>query len=130
MTKWYDRIGNSIEMMLYKNDEKTDFEWVKGKVIEGYRYQDGIITMVSNNGVKMQCGVSSETFRKADDSLGDLITNADRIRAMSDEELAEFMDNIENNPCEHCIVGTCDGFSGEQCKEKKVEWLKQEAEDD
>ena len=42
------------------------------------------------------CGVDGEYihFRKCSDSLGDLLTNADRIRNMSDEKLAEWLTNI------------------------------------
>jgi hypothetical protein len=57
--------------------------------------------------------------------LGDLQTNADRIRAMSDEELAEFIcsrchfQDIDNTMCGAII--SCDG----NC----LEWLKQPAEE-
>ena len=46
MVKWYDRIGNRIEMKLYEDADSPEFEWVKGNVIKGYRYQDGIVTVV------------------------------------------------------------------------------------
>lgn len=29
MINWYDRIGNRIEMKLYEDSDKPDFEWVK-----------------------------------------------------------------------------------------------------
>ena len=32
MIKWYDRIGNKIEMKLYENADKPDF-FVGGKII-------------------------------------------------------------------------------------------------
>ena len=51
------------------------------------------------------------------------ITNADRIRAMSDEELADFMtDDFCELLCKSPIA--CDG----QCKLKLLQWLKQEIE--
>lgn len=59
-------------------------------------------------------------------------TNADRIRSMSDEELAEFLDDLTDNCCrcvEHQNCGNCQiglddktGF----CDIKK--WLQSEAE--
>ena len=53
------------------------------------------------------------------------ITNADRIRSMSDEELADF---ITDDMC-GLICGdplACEG----QCKQKMLDWLKEEAKDD
>lgn len=52
-------------------------------------------------------------------------SNGDRIRAMSDEELAEFMaedfcELLCGSPC------VCDG----QCDVKLLKWLKMEANDD
>lgn len=50
------------------------------------------------------------------------ITNADRLRSMSDEAMADF---ITDDMCE-LLCGaplSCDG----QCKQKMIDWLKQEA---
>lgn len=57
-------------------------------------------------------------------------TNAERIRAMSDEELAEFIASISD----HCLAGigavdcsnmqNCDG-----CKNVTLEWLKSEVKE-
>lgn len=51
------------------------------------------------------------------------ITNADRIRGMSDEELAELIANYAG--CAHCpgYHVQCDN----RCKENWLDWLKQEA---
>lgn len=91
MVKWYDRIGNTIEM-------RIGSDWIKGIVVDGDRAGDGIINMETEDKQKYWCGVGGEYihFRKCEDSLGDLITNSDRIRAMSDEELAEFIINFKN----------------------------------
>lgn len=54
------------------------------------------------------------------------MTNAERIRAMDDEELAEFL--ARKSPCTHfCnyIGKTCQGVS---CKQGILEWLQSEAE--
>ena len=60
-------------------------------------------------------------------------TNADRIRAMSDEELAEWMHNgISTDPCDYCEYnnGYCDGSpcKGKADADKLIEWLKQPKE--
>jgi hypothetical protein len=63
------------------------------------------------------------------------MTNADRIRAMSDEELAAFLDTF--GCCHHCSeherLSDNRFLSDERCDEKCVEhcleWLKQPAED-
>ena len=63
-------------------------------------------------------------------------TNADRIRAMSDEELAEFLTHINPTNCQDCAFShgwRCqpdrDGYSDfEKCKEGRKRWLQQTAE--
>lgn len=52
-------------------------------------------------------------------------TNADRIRHMSDKELAEFLANITH--CEDCRDDHC-CFSDETCKQNHLNWLQSEAE--
>ena len=61
------------------------------------------------------------------------ITNADRIRAMSDEELAEWIHNgISSDACDYCEYnnGYCDGSPcrGKAEAEIITDWLKQPAE--
>ena len=55
-------------------------------------------------------------------------TNADRIRNMSDEELAEFL--AYNAYCEECYVKKDDYccYPDGTCKQKHLEWLQSEAE--
>ena len=55
-------------------------------------------------------------------------TNADRIRAMTDEEMAEFMSNKVD--CQYCNVKTewC-SESEIACRRGWLDWLKQEAEE-
>ena len=65
------------------------------------------------------------------------MTNADRIRAMSDEELAEFLTHINPTNCKDCAFshGWCcqpdrDDYSDfEKCKEGRKRWLQQPAEE-
>ena len=69
----------------------------------------------------------------------DIITNADRIRAMSDEELAELLISADFcEGCEYCDkVGICryceahpDGVLADGCKQAARKWLQQPAEED
>lgn len=53
------------------------------------------------------------------------MTNADRIRAMTDEELAELLCNGKNTfRCYVCPVEQCD----DKCEKHCMEWLKQPKE--
>ena len=56
------------------------------------------------------------------------MTNADRIRNMSDEELAEFL--AYNAYCEECYVKKDDSccYPDGTCRQKHLEWLKSKAE--
>ena len=57
------------------------------------------------------------------------MTNADKIRGMTDEQLAEFLDRLIESPCRFCRYGdgnSCDG----SCDEATIDWLKQEATND
>lgn len=49
----------------------------------------------------------------------DLLTNAERIRAMTDDELAEFLDK---NLCDMVCRG--EGYCDDQCTEHILDWLK------
>lgn len=75
-------------------------------------YGDGLITDVTME-------ITSSKFTT---------TNADRIRNMSDEELAEFM--AYNAYCEECYVKKDDSccYPDGTCKQKHLEWLQSEAE--
>lgn len=54
-------------------------------------------------------------------------SNADRIRAMTDEELAEFM--ADNVGCDDCrFYATCRHDPNKICDEDWLDWLKQEVE--
>ena len=56
------------------------------------------------------------------------MTNADRIRAMSDEELAEFIDRCEMNDIDYAKT-FCDLCNGQyECDQCRLDWLKQPAE--
>ena len=63
-------------------------------------------------------------------------TNADRIRAMRDDELAEFLTHINPTNCKDCAFShgwRCqpdrdDDSDFEKCEEGRKRWLKQPAE--
>ena len=55
------------------------------------------------------------------------ITNADRFRAMSDEELAELW--WERVDCGECPVHKECRMTGQDCKRLALDWLRQEAAD-
>lgn len=60
-------------------------------------------------------------------------TNADRIRAMSDEELAEFISRIEIGDFGQQVYGKtfCDMCKGQyECDDCRLWWLQQPAEED
>lgn len=54
-------------------------------------------------------------------------TNADRIRHMSDEELAEFLE--KNGMCGLCEYRDKENCLGESCKKGYLKWLQSEAEE-
>ena len=114
MTKWYNRVGNTIEMCV-------DGNWIKGIVVKGERSFDGIINMKTLTGRHCWCGCGGEGihFRKCDDSDGDLLTNADRIRSMSDEELAEWLTKITDDAQSDAMT---------RCDYQWSDWLKEERE--
>lgn len=73
--------------------------------------------------------------QRAKFGLGDPQTNADRIRAMSDEELAVFVRAVimaEDCPVTECDCDKCffkePCFNGSKWRGKETEWLKQPAE--
>lgn len=57
-------------------------------------------------------------------------TNADRIRNMSDEELAEFIEQISTDSMETISFGTKEYKEIWERKETALEWLQSEAEED
>ena len=67
------------------------------------------------------------SFKKCNDSLGDLQTNADRIRSMSDEELAEFFS--EKMDCAPCPASEEVECGCDRCVDLIKEWLKREVEE-
>lgn len=62
------------------------------------------------------------------------MTNGDRIRAMSDEQLylwsiKQIGCGFDFFPCGVVCDGKCESYSDESCKAKIMEWLKQPSEE-
>ena len=56
-------------------------------------------------------------------------TNADRIRAMSNEELAEFLSSGLKEPCDCCQLAVFEGACTETlCDDAMMKWLQQPVE--
>lgn len=57
-------------------------------------------------------------------------TNADRIRSMTDEELAEFLHDFDE--CDYCDKAECDSCTRDDCDTHSVKslvaWLQKECE--
>lgn len=77
---------------------------------------------------------TSETKTAVEYSIVEPKTNADRIRAMSDEELAKLL--FERGNCgEYCYgicsyQDECNGYSSDNfCISKIVEWMKKEVKE-
>ena len=95
-------------------------EYGNGSLI-GNNFQKGFIEKIADHLIAN--GVTLAT----DNNVGDK-TNADRIRAMSDEELADaWMKDVA--VCHRCVYTEeceCDEYvTIEKCKEGLLEWLKQ-----
>lgn len=62
------------------------------------------------------------------------LSNADQIRAMSDEELAEFLEHVHVDPCSACCDNLywCRRNNAPEpfCQKHLFIWLQQPAEDD
>ena len=78
-------------------------------------------------------GITSKMVDCSQYKPGRVLTNADRIRAMTDEELAEFISRIEIGDFGPQVYGKtfCDLCSGQyECDNCRLWWLQQPAEED
>lgn len=90
------------------------------------------ITKICECACSMNCDKNATELRP--DRNPDIITNADRIRAMSDEELAVFLERVRVDPCSTCCDNLywCRRNNAPEpvCKNHFLEWLQQPAEED
>ena len=91
---------------------------------EGYSFcnEDGTIPKWDKEyGAEPYIDIGGEFYNKP-------ITNADRIRSMSDEELADFIDRCEMGDIDYANT-FCDLCNGQyECDQCRLDWLKQPAE--
>ena len=111
---------NSLEIIARMLDNKPYYE-LKYRQVGKKDYSIGY----SSYDLKIVLGYIDEYFEIVESHKR---TNADRIRNMSDEELAEFL--AYNAYCEECYVEKDDSccYPGGTCKKKHLEWLQSEAE--
>ena len=122
MTKWYDRIGNEIKMIVPV--DHGQFNVIVGTVYAGERSRDGIVSMRGEDGKDYFCGVDNWTLQKTENTLPDLLTNADRIRQMTDEELNTFLWAWKINSLASFME---EGGAGLMNAVGQLEWLQEEA---
>lgn len=82
---------------------------------------------------KTLCGEPEDAALGCDNRIVSQITNADRVRAMSDEELADFISRIEIGDFGPQVYGKtfCDMCDGQyECDDCRLWWLRQPAEED
>lgn len=58
---FYYTEGAEIEMFI-------DGKWTRGKVVNGYRFRDGLITMETVEGRRVWCGEASGAWREPERS--------------------------------------------------------------
>lgn len=94
------------------------------------------ITKICECACSMNCDKNATELRP--DRNPDIITNADRIRAMTDEELSDiFLRADFCKYCEHEKDGVCNYICAypniplyDGCKQAALTWLQQPAEED
>ena len=106
---------------------EPDPAWCEIKTLEG--------TMIANTGDYIIQGVHGEIYPCKADIFQKTYTedkpktNADRIRAMSDEELADFLDRWAMGDIDYAKT-FCDLCNGQfECDQCRLDWLQKPAED-
>ena len=57
------------------------------------------------------------------------VTNSDKIRSMTDQELAVFLSRDLKEPCDYCQLAVFEGACTETlCEDAMMKWLRQPAE--
>ena len=110
----------SLEIIVRMIDNKPYYEIKYKKVGEDY-YHVGYSSFNIDNVLKWR----DECFELVDVKA----TNADRIRNMSDEELAEFIEQISTDSMETISFGTKEYKEIWERKETALEWLRSEVEE-
>ena len=100
-------------------------------IMVGYNYCSGTkeCDACSCKGNKTKCDFYPDVKRKAIYKMKGIKTNADRIRSMTDEELAEFIEDATGSytPCRFCNPITKeDGHCNLACDDGVLNWVKAE----
>ena len=120
---------NQHDALILQNDGSLHYENLQccaGTMFpeEGYSFcnEDGTIPKWDKEyGAEPYIDIGGEFYNKP-------TTNADRIRAMSDEELAEFIYRCEMNDIDYAKT-FCDLCNGQyECDKCRLDWLQQPAE--
>ena len=120
---------NQHDALILQNDGSLHYENLQccaGTMFpeEGYSFcnEDGTIPKWDKEyGAEPYIDIGGEFYNKP-------ITNADKIRAMSDEELADFIDRCEMGDIDYANT-FCDLCNGQyECDQCRLDWLKQKAE--
>lgn len=82
---------------------------------------DGCTCLIDKRSIYNAFAYSCDQFRPAKP-----MTNADRIRNMTVEELAKFMCLVKDKLCFGCSFSHVDECEGISCEEARKQWLKQE----
>lgn len=73
----------------------------------------------------------ADRYEKATGKKFDVKTNAQKIRGMSDEELAVFLSKDLKQPCDYCQLAVFEGACTETlCEDAMMKWLQMPAEED
>ena len=91
-----------------------------------HAYQDGFNDGVASVAKPFGNGMDVCPVCGSPSTIGKPVTNADRIRAMTDEELSQFLCSWHNaEECHHCVAERfCEyGHTG------MIDWLQQEADE-
>lgn len=97
--------------------------------IDGFKCIDDIVQAVLNYTYK------GKTLKEWADRISKPLTNGDRFRSMTDEELAEEMSVRLSEDCLMCPVleADCpvwDKTKNAECKDAMLDWLRQEVKSD
>ena len=94
-----------------------------------YCQEKGVVCQYA--GYNLRCRITACVM---DGSFRIRITNADRIRGMTDEELAAFLERVHVDPCSACCDNLywCRRNNAPEpvCKNHFLKWLQQPAEED
>ncbi len=91
--------------------------------IDGFKCIEDMVQAVLNYSYK------GRTLKEWADSISEPQTNADRIRSMSDEELAEFLYNVNNANCSFVMGKSPCEFESTECP-CWLSWLKAPAKEE